>query len=118
MTRASPAIPSRYMQDNSLLRKALGAVVGLDFDGLPAESQLKMMKAMTTTRHKKVRQTGKPHRAGLVLRESSCGPPHALRCSIRGLPHIRILDRFRFRLWALSSARSRFGFRLDTGSYR
>ncbi|CAM9190597.1 unnamed protein product, partial [Laminaria digitata] len=44
------------MQDNSALREGLGAVVGLNFDELPAEHQLQMMKSMTTTRHEKARQ--------------------------------------------------------------
>lgn len=54
--QSQPTNPSRYMQDNSALREGLGAVVGLNFDELPAEHQLQMMKSMTTTRHEKARQ--------------------------------------------------------------
>lgn len=42
------------MQVNLALRKGLGAVVGLNFDMLTAELQLKMMKPMTITRYTKV----------------------------------------------------------------
>lgn len=42
------------MQANLALRKGLGAVVGLNFDTLTAELQLKMMKPMTITRYTKV----------------------------------------------------------------
>lgn len=42
------------MQANVALRKGLGAVVGLNFDMLAPELQLKMMRPMTTTRYKKV----------------------------------------------------------------
>ena len=45
----------RYVQDNLALRAGLAAVVGLNFDDMPVERQLKMMNAMTTTRHKKAR---------------------------------------------------------------
>lgn len=46
--------PSRFMQANLALRKGLGAVVGLNFDTLAPALQIKMMRPMTITRHKKV----------------------------------------------------------------
>lgn len=77
--QSQPTNPSRYMQDNMSLRKGLGAAVGLHFNDLPAESQLEMMKAMTTTRHKKVRQTDKPHRGDLrFINRTGDRPTHCV----------------------------------------
>lgn len=47
----------RFMQANLALRKGLGAVVGLNFDMLAPALQVKMMRSMTITRYKKVRDS-------------------------------------------------------------
>lgn len=74
--RIDPSEPtnqhSRRVQDDLALRAGLAAVVGLSFDDIPVERQLEMMAAMTTTRHKKVRQTS------LIL--LACTPGMTTKC--------------------------------------
>lgn len=42
------------MHRNPALRKGLGSVIGLNFEDLPAERQVEMMRGMTCVRYNKV----------------------------------------------------------------
>ena len=102
------------MRDNLSLRKGLGAAVGLHFDDLPAESQLEMMKAMTMTRHKKVRQTDKPHRGDSRFMNRAAGRPTL--CASR-LAITADVGSFSIAAMRALFRALRFGFRLDTSGF-